>query len=61
MATEEAVSMKQDLNPQNKPKRNKFALACAILASMTSILLGYGEYYTATYIFCIPSLIFLSP
>ncbi|KAL2501700.1 Polyol transporter 5 [Forsythia ovata] len=24
-----------------KPKRNKFALACSILASMTSILLGY--------------------
>ncbi|XP_047154457.1 polyol transporter 5-like [Vigna umbellata] len=41
MALEEAVSMKQDFDPQNKPKRNKFALACAILASMTSILLGY--------------------
>lgn len=24
-----------------KPKRNKFASACAILASLTSILLGY--------------------
>ncbi|KAG2397953.1 Polyol transporter 5 Protein POLYOL TRANSPORTER 5 [Vigna angularis] len=42
MAVEEAVSMKQDFDPQNKPKRNKFALACAILASMTSILLDIG-------------------
>nr|CAP58707.1 putative polyol transported protein 2 [Hevea brasiliensis] len=30
-----------DFDPQKKPKRNKFAFACAILASMTSILLGY--------------------
>ncbi|EEF43294.1 sugar transporter, putative [Ricinus communis] len=30
-----------DFDPPKKPKRNKFALACAILASMTSILLGY--------------------
>ncbi|CAI9782793.1 unnamed protein product [Fraxinus pennsylvanica] len=30
-----------DLALQKKPKRNKFALACSILASMTSILLGY--------------------
>ncbi|KAL7246727.1 hypothetical protein ACSBR2_001772 [Camellia fascicularis] len=29
------------LDPPQKPKRNKYALACAILASMTSILLGY--------------------
>ncbi|KAF7126591.1 hypothetical protein RHSIM_Rhsim11G0174200 [Rhododendron simsii] len=28
-------------DPPPKPKRNKFAFACAILASMTSILLGY--------------------
>ncbi|KAH7850738.1 hypothetical protein Vadar_002276 [Vaccinium darrowii] len=28
-------------DPPKKPKRNKFAFACAILASMTSILLGY--------------------
>ncbi|CAA7053022.1 unnamed protein product [Microthlaspi erraticum] len=27
--------------PAKKPKRNKYAFACAILASMTSILLGY--------------------
>jgi len=33
----------QDFDPQKPPKRNKFAFACAILASMTSILLGYGE------------------
>ncbi|XP_061372682.1 polyol transporter 5-like [Gastrolobium bilobum] len=31
----------EDFDPQKKPKRNKFAFACAILASMTSILLGY--------------------
>ncbi|THF96905.1 hypothetical protein TEA_024243 [Camellia sinensis var. sinensis] len=30
------------LDPPQKPKRNKYAFACAILASMTSILLGYG-------------------
>ncbi|PKI47549.1 hypothetical protein CRG98_032139, partial [Punica granatum] len=32
----------QDFDPPKKPKRNKFAMACAILASMTSILLGYA-------------------
>ncbi|CAM8901448.1 unnamed protein product [Rhodiola kirilowii] len=31
----------EDFEPVKKPKRNKFAFACAILASMTSILLGY--------------------
>ncbi|XVE66670.1 hypothetical protein DITRI_Ditri08aG0097000 [Diplodiscus trichospermus] len=30
-----------DFEPSQKPKRNKFAFACAILASLTSILLGY--------------------
>ncbi|XVE66669.1 hypothetical protein DITRI_Ditri08aG0096900 [Diplodiscus trichospermus] len=30
-----------DFEPSKKPKRNKFAFACAILASLTSILLGY--------------------
>ncbi|KAJ7978387.1 Polyol transporter like, partial [Quillaja saponaria] len=30
-----------DFDPLKKPKRNKFAFGCAILASMTSILLGY--------------------
>ncbi|XP_038723859.1 polyol transporter 5-like isoform X1 [Tripterygium wilfordii] len=30
-----------DFDPPTKPKRNKYALACAILASMTSVLLGY--------------------
>ncbi|THG17225.1 putative polyol transporter 1 isoform X1 [Camellia sinensis] len=29
------------LDPPQKPKRNKYAFTCAILASMTSILLGY--------------------
>ncbi|KAI6677779.1 hypothetical protein NL676_038575 [Syzygium grande] len=31
----------EDFDPPAKPRRNKYALACAILASMTSILLGY--------------------
>ncbi|KAM1420743.1 hypothetical protein ACFX2I_003078 [Malus domestica] len=30
-----------DFDPPEKPKRNKYAFGCAILASMTSILLGY--------------------
>ncbi|CAN0909991.1 Polyol transporter 5, partial [Linum grandiflorum] len=30
-----------DFDPPPRPKRNKFAFGCAILASMTSILLGY--------------------
>ncbi|GAB4853920.1 Polyol transporter 5 [Ancistrocladus abbreviatus] len=30
-----------DFNPPKEPKRNKFAFLCAILASTTSILLGY--------------------
>lgn len=34
-----------DFDPPRKPKRNKFALACSILASMTSVLLGYGTKY----------------
>ncbi|XP_061343393.1 polyol transporter 5-like [Gastrolobium bilobum] len=43
MAEAEAAARKtiQDFDPQKKPKRNKYAFACAILASMTSILLGY--------------------
>ncbi|KAI6677776.1 hypothetical protein NL676_038572 [Syzygium grande] len=31
----------KDFNPPAKPRQNKYALACAILASMTSVLLGY--------------------
>ncbi|KAM7250983.1 hypothetical protein ACFE04_022866 [Oxalis oulophora] len=31
----------QDFDPPSKPKTNKYAFACAILASLTSILLGY--------------------
>lgn len=34
----------EDFDPYNKPPSNNFAFACAILASMTSILLGYGKY-----------------
>ncbi|KAK4793813.1 hypothetical protein SAY86_011807 [Trapa natans] len=30
-----------DFDPPKKAKRNKYAFACAVLASMTSILLGY--------------------
>ncbi|XP_020214236.1 polyol transporter 5 isoform X2 [Cajanus cajan] len=41
MAVVEAASP-TTFDPKNKPKRNKFALACAILASMTSILLDIG-------------------
>ncbi|XP_010527590.1 PREDICTED: polyol transporter 5-like [Tarenaya hassleriana] len=37
-APEKAVP---EMSMPAKPKRNKFAFACAILASMTSILLGY--------------------
>ncbi|KAK7312356.1 hypothetical protein VNO77_36147 [Canavalia gladiata] len=37
----EALKTVEDFDPQKKPKRNKFAFACAMLASMTSILLGY--------------------
>lgn len=33
----------QDFDPPKKPKRNKYALACSFLASMTSVLLGYGK------------------
>lgn len=31
-----------DFDPPQPPKRNKYAFACAMLASMTSVLLGYG-------------------
>ncbi|XP_057503312.1 LOW QUALITY PROTEIN: putative polyol transporter 1 [Actinidia eriantha] len=46
MADRKGVSGQPDtaisaFDPPQKPKRNKFAFACAILASMTSILLGY--------------------
>lgn len=41
MAEGKAVAQLQDFDPPKSPKRNKFAFACAILASMTSILLGY--------------------
>ena len=37
-----------------KPKTNKYALGCALLASMTTVLLGYGQYiyiYIYTYMF----------
>ncbi|KAI6684815.1 hypothetical protein NL676_030728 [Syzygium grande] len=34
----------EDFDPPAKPRRNKYAFACAILASMTSVLLGYGQF-----------------
>ncbi|KAL9296433.1 hypothetical protein ACSQ67_022329 [Phaseolus vulgaris] len=37
----EARKIVGDFNSSKKPKRNKYAFGCAILASMTSILLGY--------------------
>jgi hypothetical protein len=30
--------------PAKRPPLNKYALACAVLASMNSILLGYGTH-----------------
>lgn len=32
-----------DFDPPKKPKTNIYALACAIMASTTSVLLGYGQ------------------
>ncbi|MFS7995540.1 hypothetical protein Hanom_Chr12g01119091 [Helianthus anomalus] len=45
---ENGVSIKSkelitDFDPPKPPKRNKYAFACAMLASMTSVLLGYGN------------------
>lgn len=31
------------LHPPKKPKTNYFAFLCAIVASMSSVLVGYGE------------------
>jgi len=33
----------EDFDPPKKHKTNKYAFGCAILASTTCILLGYGE------------------
>lgn len=34
-------------DPPKKPaKKNKYAIACSVLASMTSVLLGYGKLTT---------------
>ena len=32
-----------DFDPPKKPKINKYAFTCALLATMTSVLLGYGQ------------------
>ena len=33
-----------EFDAPKKKGRNKYAIACTVLASMTSILLGYGEF-----------------
>jgi hypothetical protein len=33
----------EDFDPPKKTKTNVYALSCAILASTTSVLLGYGQ------------------
>ncbi|XP_041013341.1 polyol transporter 5-like isoform X1 [Juglans microcarpa x Juglans regia] len=35
------ISTIVDFDPPKKPKRNMYAIACSVLASMTSVLLGY--------------------
>lgn len=42
------------------PKKNKYALGCAILASMTSILLGYGTQISSLFIIPIHPCIHIS-
>lgn len=39
--TQTAAAASVDLGPVKKPPVNKYALSCALLASMTSVLLGY--------------------
>ena len=40
----------EDFDPPRRPKKNIFAIACAVLASTTFIVLGYGQfsYYIST-------------
>ena len=38
-----------DIITTKSPKRNKFAFACATLASMTSVLLGYGMFFAFSF------------
>jgi hypothetical protein len=40
MSTEDAVPVA--VAPAKRPPINKYAFACALLASMNSVLLGYG-------------------
>ncbi|XP_031267042.1 putative polyol transporter 2 [Pistacia vera] len=40
-ATDQRPKTLADFDPPQKQKRNKFAFACSILASMTSMFLGY--------------------
>lgn len=42
----------EDHHISGAPKKNKYAFACAILASMTSVLLGYGIFYLFAHIQC---------
>lgn len=50
------VTSIQDFDPPKKPKRNKYAIACSFLASLASILLGYGKnslpFHLSTSLFC---------
>uniref|UniRef100_A0A7N0UBN4 Major facilitator superfamily (MFS) profile domain-containing protein n=1 Tax=Kalanchoe fedtschenkoi TaxID=63787 RepID=A0A7N0UBN4_KALFE len=41
METDRSLAASQDLGLAQKPPMNKYALCCALLASMTSVLLGY--------------------
>lgn len=43
-----------------KPKRNKYAFGCAILASMTSVLLGYGIRPSSNFPLIINACVFFS-
>lgn len=44
LAKANLMAGKETATEISKPKRNKFVIACAVLASTNSILLGYGEF-----------------
>jgi hypothetical protein len=39
-----AAATKPDGAASSSPARNKYPFFCAVLASMTSVLMGYSEY-----------------
>lgn len=57
------VESQEPSRPENvleprKPRLNKYALACALLASTTSILLGYGNSgFFCIFFFFLPHLV----